>query len=41
MSRRYREQEGDSCHGCMVVSYWRDMRESGKMKDFLFYFLFN
>ena len=29
MSRRYGEQKGDSCHGCMVVSQRRDA-ERGK-----------
>jgi len=38
MSRRYREQKGDVCHGHMAMSWKRDMRESGRMKDFLFYF---
>jgi len=38
MSRRYRGQEGDGCHRCMVVSKRRDTRESSRMKSFFFYF---
>jgi len=38
MSGRYGEQKGDVCYGHMAMSWKRDMRESGKMKDFLFYF---
>jgi len=38
MSRRYREQESNIYHGCIVVSWRRDMRESSRIKDFLFYF---
>jgi len=38
MSGRYGGQEGDGCHGYMVVSYRRDTRESGRMESFLFYF---
>jgi len=37
MSRRYRAREGDTCHGHIVLSWRRDMRESGRMKSFLFY----
>jgi len=32
MSGRYGRQEGDGCHGCMVVSYRRNARENGRMK---------
>jgi len=38
ISGRYEGQEGDSYHGCMVVSWRRDARESDKIKSFLFYF---
>jgi len=38
MSGRYGGQEGDGCHGCMVVSERRDARESGRMESSLFYF---
>jgi len=38
MSRRYGGQEGDGCHSCMVVSLRGDMRKSGRMESFLFYF---
>ena len=38
MSGRYRGQEGDGCHGHMVVSSRRDARESGSIESFLFYF---
>jgi len=38
MSGRYREQEGDSCHGYMVVSLRRDAKESSRMESFFFYF---
>ena len=38
MSGRYEGQEGDSYHGCMVVSWRRDARESDRIKSFLFYF---
>ena len=37
MSRRYEGQKGDACHGCMVVSWRKDTRESSRMKNFLFY----
>jgi len=39
MSRRYRGQEGDICHGCMAMSWRKDVRESGRMKSFLFVFI--
>jgi len=38
MSGRYGGQKGDSCHGHMAMSFRRDMRESSRMKGFLFYF---
>jgi len=38
MSGRYRGQEGDIYYGHMAVPWRRDMRESGRIKDFLFYF---
>ena len=38
MSGRYGGQEGDGCHGHMVVSWRRDARESGRIESFLFYF---
>jgi len=38
MSRRYGGQEGDTCHGCIVVSWRRDTRKSSRIKDFFFYF---
>ena len=37
-SGRYGGQEGDSCHGHMVASQRRDVRESGRIESFLFYF---
>jgi len=36
MSRRYKGQEGDVCHGHMVMSWRRDIRESSRMKSFYF-----
>jgi len=38
MLGRYGGQEGDGCHGCIVVSSRRDVRKSGKIESFLFYF---
>jgi len=38
MSGRYGGQEGDGCHGCMVGLLRRDVRESGRMESFFFYF---
>jgi len=38
MSRRYGRQEGNVCHGCIAVLWRRDVRESGRIKGFLFYF---
>jgi len=37
MSRKYGEQEGDVCHGHMATLWRRDVRESDRMKSFLFY----
>ena len=39
ISRRYRGQKGNTCHGHIAVSWRRNVRESGRIKDFLFYFL--
>jgi len=41
ISGRYRGQKGDVCHDCMAVSWRRDMRESSRIKGFLFYFFLN
>ena len=38
MSGRYKGQEGNGCYGHMVVLQKRDVRESGRMESFLFYF---
>ena len=38
MSERYEGQEGNVCYGHMAMSWRRDVRESSRMKSFLFYF---
>jgi len=38
MSRRYREQEGNGCHGCIVVLSRRDTKKSSRIESFFFYF---
>jgi len=38
MSGRYEGQEGDGYHSRIVVSQRRDVRESSRIKSFLFYF---
>jgi len=39
MSGRYEGQGGNICHGCMVMSWRKDMRESSRMKSFFFLFI--
>jgi len=38
MSGRYKGQEGDAYHDHMAVPWRRNVRESSRMKNFLFYF---
>jgi len=40
MSGRYGGQEGDGCHGRMVMSWRREVREAGRRRSFLFFLLF-
>jgi len=37
MSKRYGGQEGDSCHGHIVVPWRREVREARRKRSFLFY----
>jgi len=39
MSRRYGGQEDDICHGHIVMSWRKDIRENGRIKSFLFLFI--
>jgi len=38
ISERYEGQEGNVCHGHIAMLWRRDVRESSRMKSFLFYF---
>jgi len=41
MFKRYKGQEDDICYGYMAMSWREDIKESSKMKSFLFSIYFN